>query len=195
LLWRISFITTGKKSSSRLSGGLCCCVSFWFWQKISFVIWFRQEIVFGFTYVLSVQYSCAFVSVFLLWRESYITSGKKSSSCLSGGLCCCVSFWFWRDIGSFFVVAGKFHYTWKKKFESSVWRVVLLCQLKVLLRLGKKRSSRLSGGLCCCVSFRFWWEIGFGCTYYYVLGVPYSCSVVLVFLVLAGNSFWCYVRT
>ena len=28
----------------------------------------------------------------------------------------------------------------------------------------------------------------------YVLGVPYSCGVVLVFLVLAGNSFWCYVR-
>ena len=49
--------------------------------------------------------------------------------------------------------------------------------------------------LCCCVSFWFWQEIGFGCTYYYVLGVPYSCGVVLVFLVLAGNSFWCYVRT
>jgi hypothetical protein len=31
--------------------------------------WFRREIVFG-TYVLSVQYSCAVVSVFLLWRES-----------------------------------------------------------------------------------------------------------------------------
>ena len=29
----------------------------------------------------------------------------------------------------------------------------------------------------------------------YVLRVPYSCGVVLVFLVLAGNSFWCYVRT
>ena len=42
--------------------------------------------------------------------------------------------------------------------------------------------------------FWFWREIGFGCTYYYVLGVPYSCGVVLVFLVLAGNSFWCYVR-
>jgi hypothetical protein len=27
----------------------------------------------------------------------------------------------------------------------------------------------------------------------YVLRVPYSCGVVLVFLVLAGNSFWCYV--
>ena len=30
----------------------------------------EQEIVFGVTYVLSVQYSCAVVSVFLLWRES-----------------------------------------------------------------------------------------------------------------------------
>ncbi len=29
----------------------------------------------------------------------------------------------------------------------------------------------------------------------YVLRVQYSCGVVLVFLVLAGNSFWCYVRT
>ncbi len=45
--------------------------------------------------------------------------------------------------------------------------------------------------LCCCVSFWFWWEIGFGCTYCYVLGVPYSCDAVLVFLVLVGNSFWC----
>ena len=36
--------------------------------------------------------------------------------------------------------------------------------------------------LCCCVSFWFRREIGFGCTYYYVLGVPYSCGVVLVCL-------------
>ena len=35
--------------------------------------------------------------------------------------------------------------------------------------------------LCCCVSFWFWRKIGFGCTYYYVLGVPYSCGVVLFF--------------
>ena len=42
--------------------------------------------------------------------------------------------------------------------------------------------------LYCCVSFWFWREIDFGCTYYYVLGVPYSCGVVLVFLVLAGNN-------
>ncbi len=31
--------------------------------------------------------------------------------------------------------------------------------------------------------------------YTYVLRVQYSCGVVLVFLVLAGNSSWCYVRT
>ncbi len=29
----------------------------------------EREIVFGVTYVLSVQYSCVVVSVFLLWRE------------------------------------------------------------------------------------------------------------------------------
>ncbi len=29
--------------------------------------------------------------------------------------------------------------------------------------------------------FWFWREMGFGCTYYYVLGVPYSCGVVSVF--------------
>ncbi len=31
--------------------------------------WFWREIVFGVMYVLSVQYSCASVSVFFLWRE------------------------------------------------------------------------------------------------------------------------------
>ena len=86
------------------------------------------------------------LAVFLLWRESFVMSGKKnikssvwrvhdhyydrkknslrpekkSSSRLSGG---CVSFWFWREIGSFFVVAGKFYYYRKKKIQSSVWRV------------------------------------------------------------------------
>ncbi len=33
------------------------------------VFWFWREIVFGVTYVLSVQYTCAVVSVFWLWRE------------------------------------------------------------------------------------------------------------------------------
>ena len=69
------------KSSSRLSGGVCCCVSFWFWRL-------RPE--------------------------------KKSSSRLSGGVCCCVSSWFWRLRPE------------KKKIQSSVWRVVLLCQFLVL---------------------------------------------------------------
>ena len=46
----------------------------------------------------------------------------------------------WREIGSFFVVAGNFHYDQKKKIhydrkkkiQSSVWRVVPLCQFLVL---------------------------------------------------------------
>jgi hypothetical protein len=42
-----------------------------------------------------------------------------------------------------------------------------------------------------CQFFWFWWEIVFGT---YVLTI-HSCGVVLVFLVLAGNSIWCYVHT
>ncbi len=58
---------------------LCYFFSFW------------REILFGVTYVLSVQYSCAVVSVFLLWREKFITTGKKVLVvCLAG--CAVVGF-------------------------------------------------------------------------------------------------------
>ena len=50
------------------------CYFFWFWREIDF----------GVTYILSVQYSCVVVSVFLLWRESYLVYNVR--------LCCCVSF-------------------------------------------------------------------------------------------------------
>jgi hypothetical protein len=33
------------------------------------VFWFWQEIVFGVTFILGVQYTCGVVSVFWLWRE------------------------------------------------------------------------------------------------------------------------------
>ena len=58
-------------------------------------------------------------------------------------------------------------------------------------------ASRGQVQLCCCVSFWFWQEIGFGFTYYLCTQgiVPYSCGFVLVFLVLAGNSFCRYVHT
>ncbi len=67
---------------------LCCCVSFCSGGKkvlvvhttmylefhtvvvLCYFFWLWREIVFGVTYVLSVQYSCAVVSVILLWRES-----------------------------------------------------------------------------------------------------------------------------
>ncbi len=58
------------------------------------------------------------LAVFLLWRENFITTGKK-------------------------------------KIQSSVWRV-----RDHYYDRKKKRYSRLSGGLCCCISFWFWWEIG-----------------------------------
>ncbi len=65
---------------------------------------------------------CAVVMVELkTYEESFITTGKKSSSRLSGGLCCCVNFWFWREIGSFFVVEGKFYYCQNKK------KVLVVC--------------------------------------------------------------------
>ncbi len=48
--------------------------------------------------------------------------------------------------------------------------------------------------LCCCVSFWFWWEIGFGCTYLCTQStIQLWCCVS--FLVLTGNIFWCYVCT
>ncbi len=51
--------------------------------------------------------------------------------------------------------------------------------------------------LCCCVSVWLWREMGFGFTYYLCTEgiVPYSCGFVLVFFVLAGNSFCRYART
>jgi hypothetical protein len=39
---------------------LCCCVSFWFWWEIGLVL---------LTYVLRVQYSYGVVLVFWFWRE------------------------------------------------------------------------------------------------------------------------------
>ena len=110
--------------------------------------------------VVSVFGSGGKSAVFLLWQESFITTGKKrSSSRLSGGLCCCVSFWFWREIGSFFVVAGKFYYDRKKKIQLSVWwvRDHYYDQKKKIQSSvwwvrnhyydrKKKRYSRLSGG-------------------------------------------------
>ncbi len=59
-----------------------CCVSFWFWREMRELalhyfpadcFGIEREIVFGVTYVLSVQYSCAVVSVFLLFEYLTVT--------------------------------------------------------------------------------------------------------------------------
>ncbi len=85
--------------------------------------------------VVSVFGSGGKLAVFLLWREHFITTGKKKIQS---------SVWRVRD----------HYYDRKKKIQSSVWRV------RDHYYYRKKRYSHLSGGLCCCVSFWFWREIG-----------------------------------
>ena len=67
---------------------------------------------------------------------------KKRYSRLSGGLCCCISFWFWREISIFFVVAGNFDYDRKKKRYSRLlagnWQF-FCCGGKFSLRPEKKK--------------------------------------------------------
>ncbi len=49
--------------------------------------------------------------------------------------------------------------------------------------------------LCCCVSFWFWQEIGFGFIYFLCTQSTIQLWCRVSFLVLAGNSFLCYIRT
>jgi hypothetical protein len=101
-------------------------------------------------YVLSVQYSCAVVSVFLF-------GGKANLVLLTLFYSTLLAFTDGQTDG----------------------------QRNTLASRGLEEPAHALRGLeesflhlCCCVSFWFWQEIGFGCTYYYVLGVPYSCGVV-----------------
>ncbi len=133
-----------KKSSSRLSGGLCCCVSFRFRRlqpekKVTVVCLAGCAVVsvFGsgnYDRKKKLQLSVWRIVLLCQFLVLAIMTGKKS--CLSGGLCCCVSFWFWREIGSFFVVAGKFYYDQKKKDT-----VVCLAGAQSLLRPKKKEDT------------------------------------------------------
>jgi hypothetical protein len=104
-------------------------------------------------YILSVKYSCAVVSVFLF--------GGKAN----------------------LVLLTLFYSTLLALTHRQTDRQ----RNKTLASCGLEGPAHASRGLeepffqlCCCVSFWFRREIGFGCTYYYVFGVPYSCGVVLV---------------
>ena len=48
---------------------------------------------------------------------------------------------------------------------------------------------------CCCVSFQFWREIGFGLHTHVVTQSTIQLWCCVRFLVVAGNSFWCCVHT
>ncbi len=66
----------------------------------------------------------------------YDKKKKDTVVCLAGcAVVDCVSFWFWREIGSFFVVAGNFDYDRKKKIQSSIWRVLNIKFVLVQLEL------------------------------------------------------------
>ena len=126
------------------------------------VFWFWREIGFGVTYVLRVQYSCGVVLVFLFWWEivfgfAYVLSVKYS---------CAVVSVFGSGGKSVLVV----HNTLYLEYHT----VVFCCGGKVLLRPEKKVLVFCLAGCVVVSEFWFWREIGFGCTYYYVLGVPYS---------------------
>ena len=127
-------ITTGKKRRfSRLSDGLCCCIVFVVAgnfdydrkkKKDTVVCW--REIGSFFIVAGNFHYDRK--------KKRYITTGKKKDTvvCLMGArynrkkkiqssvwrvvLLYCVSFWFWREIGSFFLVAGNFYYDRKKRY-------------------------------------------------------------------------------
>ena len=98
----------------------------------------------------------------LAGARSLLRPEKKSSSHLSGGC-------------SIIITTGK----------KSSSRLSGGCA--IVITTGKKSSSHLSGGLCCCVSFWFWREIGFGCIYYYVLGVAYSMWCCVIFFGSGGK--------
>ena len=117
-------------------------------------------------YILSVQYSCAVVSVFLFGGKAnlvHLTLFYSTLLALTHRQ---------KDIIQYFTLASR-------GLEEPAHAL--------------RGLEELFFQLCCCVSFWFWWEIGFG-LHTYVLRVPYSCGVVSVFVLLAGNSFW-YVRT
>ncbi len=95
-------------------------------------------------YVLSIQYSCVVVSVFLFGRKANL------------------------------VLLTLFYSTILALTDRRTDR-----ETNTLASRGLEEPAHALRGLeepffqlCCCVSFWFWWEIGFGCTYYYVLGVP-----------------------
>ena len=123
------FFVTGKKRYSRLSVG-CAVLAITTGKK-------------------KIQSSVCWVR----GSGDYNQKKKDTVVCLTG---CAVVL--------FFVVVGNFHYDRKKKDtlrpEKKKDTVVCLMGAQFWrLPPEKKRYSRLSGGLCCCISFWFWREI------------------------------------
>ena len=85
---------------------------------------------------------------------------KKSSSRLSGG-CAIVIMTGKKVLVVYLAGARSLLRPEKKVLVGKKSSSHLSGRCAVVITTGKKSSSRLSGGLCCCVSFWFWREIVF----------------------------------
>ncbi len=82
-----------KKIYSRLSGRLCCCISFWFWQEISIFFVVAGNFDYDQKYKRysrllagNRQFFCCGGKFSLrLEKKRYITTGKKKDTVVSGG--------------------------------------------------------------------------------------------------------------
>ncbi len=78
----------------------------------------------------------------------YDRKKKIQSSVWRVVLLYCVSFWFWREIGSFFVVAGIFYYGfWQLRLEKKDTVISLAgCAVVLVFGSGGKLAFFCSGG-------------------------------------------------
>ena len=94
--------------------------------------------------VVSVFGSGGKLAVFLLWRESFITTGKKKFKLSVWRVVLLCQFLVLAGNRQFFCCGGKVSLRPEKKFQSSVWWVVLLCQFLVLAITTGKKKFKLS---------------------------------------------------
>ncbi len=105
------------------------CVSFWFWQ----------EIVFGVTYVLRVQYSCGIVIVFWFWREivfyvAYLLRVQYSYAVVSV---------FWLRQGMYLKTRTPFDFLWAVSMKKSYWITLLWSASQCVYFVRSKHSFTL----------------------------------------------------
>jgi hypothetical protein len=65
------------------------------------------------------------------------------------------------------------------QYQFLPWTGFIFCPQNFCITLAARGLEELFFQLCCCVSFWFWWEIGFGFIYYVLMYLEYNTVVVL----------------